>query len=207
MSAMSVVFRREFSLAKATICGQECPRSEMRKFKKPIKDEDRVINDLKRSKKKTFDRAVNLLTFKPRSTEEIRTRLLEKAWTDEDIVDDVIEKLKKYNYLNDEEFAASFASSKLRQKPVGKYRLVRELKKKKLDKETIARALKTAYEETPEEELIERAIEKRLRIKGTPETHNERHNFFGYLVRLGFEYDLIQDKMRQLPKPESKQDE
>jgi len=167
----------------------------MKRFKKPIKDEDRVIKNLERSKRKTFDRAVNLLTFKPRSINEMRSRLLEKIWTNEEIVDSVIEKLKKYNYLNDEEFATSFAASKLRQKALGKRRLQQDLYRKKIDKVTIEKALETAFEENPEEELIARAIEKRLRTKGKPETRNEKQNFFGYLVRLGFSYDLIKDEI------------
>ena len=176
----------------------------MRKFKKPIKDEDRIIKDEDRSRKKTFDRAVNLLAFKPRSTEEMRVRLLEKPWTNDEIVGEVIEKLKHYNYLNDEEYAYSFASSKLRQKPIGKRRLEEDLYRKKLDKTTIKRAVERAFDETPEEAIIDRAVEKRLRSKGAPETHNERQNFFGYLVRLGFEYDLIREKMDELPKVDRK---
>ncbi len=176
------------------------------RFKKPIRDEDRVVKDPERSKRKTFDRAVNLLTFKPRSVEELRIRLLEKVWTNEEIVAIVIEKLKEYNYLNDAQFAISFANSKLRGKAIGKRRLEQDLRKKKLDSETIENALDAAFEENPEEEMIDLAIEKRLRIKGAPGNHNQRQNFFGYLVRLGFGYDLIQEKMRELPKPEMKQD-
>ncbi len=174
----------------------------MRKFKKPIRDEDRVIKNPERSRRKTFDRAVNLLTYKPRSIEEIRTRLLEKAWTNHEIVDDVIEKLKEYNYLNDEQFATSFAASKIRQKSVGKRRLQQDLYRKKLDNETIEKAIETAFEETPEEEIIERAVAKRLRTKGMPETQNERKNFFAYLMRQGFGYDLIRKKMDELRKSE-----
>jgi regulatory protein len=178
----------------------------MRKFKKPIKDEDRVIKNPERSKRKTFDRAVNLLTYRPRSIEELRTRLLEKVWTNEEIVDGVIEKLKEYNYLNDEQFATSFAASKIRQKAVGRRRLRQDLRRKKLDNETIAKAIENAFEEIPEEEVIDRAVAKRLRIKGIPETQNEKKNFFAYLMRQGFEYDLIRTKMDELPEPENDED-
>ena len=170
----------------------------MRKFRKPIKDEDRVVRDPERAEKKTFDRAVNLLTYKARSIEEMRARLLEKVWTNEEIVESVIEKLKKYNYLNDDEFARSFASAKLRQKAIGKRRLEQDLYRKKLDKETISRAVESAFEETPESEVIVRAIEKRLRSKGHPESQREQQNFFGYLVRLGFSYDLIRENMEKI---------
>lgn len=175
----------------------------MRKFRKPIRDEDRIVKNPERSRKKTFDRAVNLLTYRPRSIEELRTRLLEKVWTNEEIVDEVIEKLKDYDYLNDEQFATSFASSKIRQKNFGKRRLQQDLRRKKLDNETIERALENAFEEDPEEDVIDRAVAKRLRIKGIPGTHNEKKNFFGYLMRQGFDYDLIRQKMGELPKPEN----
>lgn len=178
----------------------------MRKFKKPIKDEDRIIKDPERSRQKTFDRAVNLLTYKPRSIEELRERLLEKVWTNQEIVDGVIEKLKEYNYLNDEQFATSFAASKIRQKAVGKRRLQQDLRRKKLDNETIEKALENAFEEVPEDEIIDRAVAKRLRIKGIPATQNDKKNFFGYLMRQGFDYDLIRQKMDELPKPENDED-
>jgi regulatory protein len=163
-----------------------------------IEDKDRVIKNAEKSRQKTFDRAVNLLTYKPRSINELRTRLLEKNWTNEEIVDTVIEKLKEYNYLNDAQFAKSFADSQIRQKAVGKRILKQKLTQKKLDKETVEEALEKALEETPEEEIIERAIAKRLRLKGKPETREDAKKFYDYLLRQGFSYDLVSNKMREI---------
>ena len=164
-----------------------------------IKDEkDRIIKDAEKSRQKTFDRAVNLLTYKPRSVKELRERLLEKEWTNAEIVDSVIEKLKEYNYLDDEQFAKSFAASQIRQKPIGKRVLKQKLAMKKLDKETVDEALEKAFEEMPEEEIIERAIAKRLRLKGKPETREDAKKFYDYLLRQGFSYDLVSNKMREI---------
>ena len=113
-------------------------------------------------------------------------------------MDGVIEKLKEYNYVNDLEYATSLAASKLRSKPIGKHRLIQDLRKKKLDQETIEQAVERAFEEVPESSQIERAVEKRLRIKGKPETPNEQKNFFAYLMRQGFNYDDIRDQMEKL---------
>ena len=168
------------------------------RYKKPIKDEERVIKDPARSRRKTFDRAVNLLTYKPRSEEELRTRLLEKKWTNAEIVDGVISKLKEYKYVDDLEYATNLAASKLRAKPIGKHRLIQDLRRKKLDTETIEKAVENALEEVSESEQIERAVEKRLRIKGHPETQNEQKNFFAYLMRQGFDYDDIREQMDKL---------
>lgn len=170
----------------------------MRRFKSPIKDEERNVSDPEKARKKTLDRAVNLLTFKPRSEAELRERLLEKPWTNAEIVDGVIGKLREYNYVDDEAYARNLAASKLRQKPIGRYRLRQDLKRKKLDERTIEAALDDAFGEVSEDELIDDAIEKRLRIKGVPESHADRKKLFDHLLRLGFGYDLIRDRLERI---------
>jgi regulatory protein len=165
-------------------------------------DKDRIIEDVEKSRRRTFDRAVNLLTYKPRSIKELRERLMEKDWTNSAIVDGVIEKLKEYNYLDDAQFAKSFAASKIRQKPVGKRVLQQKLAQRKLDKETVAEAIEKAFEETPETEIIDRAIEKRLRLKGKPKERDEVKKFYDFLLRQGFSYDLVSSKMREIAKIE-----
>ena len=145
-----------------------------------------------------MNRAVKLLAAKPRSVIELRERLLEKLWTNEVIVEAVIERLKEYKYLDDEQYAGNLAVSKLRQRAQGKRRLQRTMSQKKLDKETAERAITNAFEKLPENELIDLAIEKRLRLKGTPETRDETKKFYDHLLRQGFGYDLIREKMSKL---------
>ena len=170
-------------------------------------EKDRIIKDYAKSKERTMNRAANLLAAKPRSIRELRERLLEKEWTNGAIVDEVLEKLKEYDYVNDEQFARMFAASKLRQKPVGKRRLKQTLSQKKLDKETIEQAIEKVYENTPEDEVIEIAIKKRLRIKGKPETREDSKKFYDHLMRQGFSYDLISSKMREIGRFEEEMNE
>jgi len=169
-----------------------------KKYKQIKPDEERVIKDVERARRKTFDRAVNLLGYKPRSVVELRTRLMEKEWTNAAIVEEVIVKLEGYGYLNDGQFAKDFAASQIRQKPIGKRVLQQKLTMKKLDKETIAKAIENTFEETPESEIIERAVAKRLRLKGKPETREDTKKFYDYLLRQGFSYDLVSSKMREI---------
>jgi regulatory protein len=183
-----------------------------RNWKRPKVDEDedselKEIVNIDRARQKTFDRAVNLLTYKPRSVRELRERLLEKSWTNLEIIDSVIEKLKEYNYLNDEQFAKDFAASKIRQKPIGKRVLQQKLATKKLDRETVDKILETAFEETTEADLIERAAAKRLRLKGKPETREDSKKFFDYLMRQGFGYELVRDEMQKIKAMEFEEEE
>ena len=166
-----------------------------RKRSKAIQDEDRVIKDVERARERTMNRAVKLLAAKPRAIGELRERLLEKAWTNLEIVDRVIEKLEEYGYLDDKNCASHLALSKLRQRPQGKRKLQQSMSQKNLDREIRDEAITAAFEKIPETELIDRAIEKRLRLKGRPETREETKKFYDHLLRQGFSFDLIREKM------------
>jgi regulatory protein len=149
-------------------------------------------------RKRTFERAVKLLAAKPRSVAELRERLLQSRTTDLSTVELVIQRLREYGYLDDERFAFSYASLKIKQRPIGRRRLEQDLKFKKVDKQVADEALELVYTETSEDDLIDRAIEKRLRVKGRPSNRMEAKSLFDHLLRLGFPYDLVSDKVRAL---------
>ena len=148
--------------------------------------------------RKTFERAVKLLAAKPRSVAELRERLLRGKNTNEEVVETVIARLREYGYLDDERFAFSYASYKVRQKPVGRRRLERDLKFKKIDSGVANEALEMVFTETPEEQLIEQAIAKRLRIRGKPKNRAEAKKLFDHLLRQGFDFELVGEKIRAL---------
>src|SRR5437660_4614260 len=186
-------------------------RTRQSKFKERREGEEEASPrrplDPEKARARTLQRAVKLLAAKPRSVAELRERLLEKEWTDEASADYALAKLKEYGYLDDERFAFSFASYRVRQKPLGRQRLARDLKTKKVSKETADAALELVYQETPEEELIERAIEKRIRLRGRPTTRQETKSPYDHLLRLGFSYDLIIRKVREASAADADEDE
>jgi regulatory protein len=174
------------------------PRPNDRQLREPEEAQPRRALDPEKARTRTLQRAVKLLAAKPRSVEELRERLLEKQWTDEEAADYAIKKLSEYGYLNDEQFALSFAQARVRQKPVGRQRLARDLQTKKIDKELAAATLEKVFDETPEDKLIDEAIEKRTRLRGRPQTRQETKSLFDHLLRRGFSYDLVINKVRSL---------
>jgi regulatory protein len=149
---------------------------------------------------KTMKRALNLLSFKPRTVAEMRERLMEKDWAEAAVVDQVIARLEELGYLNDEQLAVSFASSRLTFRPLGKTRLRRDLQRRKLPSEITEQTLDQLYEGDAEEELIDRALNKRLKLKGAPTTPEAAKKLFDYLMRRGFSYDLVRRKVREAGK-------
>jgi len=148
--------------------------------------------------RKTFERAVKLLAAKPRSVAELRERLSRGKKVDEDIVETVIARLREYGYLDDERFSFSYASYKVKQKPVGRRRLERDLKLKKVESGVANEALEMVFAETSEEQLIDEAIAKRLRIRGRPKNRQEAKSLFDHLLRRGFAFELVSERVRSI---------
>jgi regulatory protein len=174
------------------------PRPNDRQLREPEETKPRRAVDPEKARTRTLQRAVKLLAAKPRSVEELRERLLEKEWASDEAVEYAVKKLSEYGYLNDEQFALSFAQARVRQKPVGRQQLARDLQTKKIDKELAAQTLEKVFDETPEDKLIDEAIEKRVRLRGRPATRQETKSLFDHLLRRGFSYDLIINKVRAL---------
>jgi len=145
---------------------------------------------------RTMKRAFNLLSAKPRSLAELRERLMEKAWAESEVVERAIARLQELGYLNDQQYAEQFATSRLTIKPIGRSRLRRDLQRKKLSTTVINQAVESVYESHDEEALIDQAIAKRTRLRGKPTTREESKKLMDHLLRQGFGYDLAMRKVR-----------
>ena len=147
-------------------------------------------------RQRTFQRAVKLLTARPRSVAELREKLLAGKGATKSLVEEVIARLREYGYLNDERYAFGYASFKVKQKPVGRKRLERDLILKKVDRSVANDALNLVFEETSEEELIHRAIEKHIRLRGQPESRTDAGKLLNHLLRQVCPFELASEKVR-----------
>lgn len=154
--------------------------------------------DPAKAREQVFARAARLLAAKPRSVAELRERLLSGRGATKPIVEIVIERLREYGYLDDAKFAQSYASNRVQQRPIGRQRLQRDLWLKKIDKATAEAALDEVFEASPEEDLIDRAIAKRIRLRGRPKTREDAKKLFDHLLRLGFAFELVSERVRTL---------
>jgi regulatory protein len=155
------------------------------------------------ARERVFQRAAKLLAARQRSVAELRERLLTGRGATQTNVEEVIARLREYGYLDDAKFAQSYASLRLRERPIGRRRLERDLLIKKVDKQTAGTALDEIFAATPEEELIDRAIAKRVRLRGKPKSREDAKKLFDHLVRQGFAFELVSDKVRGLLREES----
>jgi len=174
--------------------------TETRKRRQRTDEAEQEPLDPAKARERVFQRAGKLLAAKQRSVEELRERLLEGRGATKAIVEEVIERLREYGYLDDARFAHSYASLRVQQRPIGRQRLERDLWMKKIDKATVDAALDSVFAEKPEAELIDSAIEKRIRLRGRPTTRAEAKKLFDHLLRQGFAFEQVSEKVRAVSK-------
>src|SRR5438105_15843031 len=176
----------------------------MRRRRLTRKEEEsaRAVVDPAKARERVFQRAARLLAAKPRSVAELRERLSQGRGATKANVDEVIARLREYGYLDDAKFAQNYASLRVRERPIGRRRLERDLWLKKVDKQTAEVALDEVFAATPEEDLIDRAIAKRIRLRGRPKSRAEARKLFDHLIRQGFAFELVSDKVQAILKSE-----
>jgi len=145
-----------------------------------------------------FAYAVDLLARAPRTERDLRFRLSRPVWASPSRVDSVVEALRRYNYINDEEFARRFAENKAASGRSGARRVKLELRAKGItDKETIDRAVSGAAENAPEDEAIDRLVERRMRGRDTSDPR-ELRRIRDYLLRRGFDPEMVRSRLESL---------
>lgn len=111
----------------------------------------------------------------------------------------IIAYLIENNYLNEERFAQSFARGKHRMKFWGRVRITHELKARSISKYNIDTALK---EIDPDEylELFDALAEKQWQTTPERNLQRKKQKVTDFLMRKGFESNLIYDKVSELSK-------
>ena len=138
-----------------------------------------------------LQRALNFLSYRPRSQNEVE-RNLRKHEIPEELIPAVIERLKSGHWLNDLDFARCWIEDRGASRPRGAFALRAELRLKGIADEIIGQAL----DGLQEEELARRAAQRKLRqLKGLDWTQF-RNKLSAHLSRRGFGYELVAEVCR-----------
>jgi len=138
---------------------------------------------------KSFDTALNYLSYRPRSKKEMMDYLTRKGF-DKEAIELTINKLENYRYIDDMSFAGSWAKSRLHGRSMSKRLIAYELSRKGIDKAVVDQTLESIGEEEEEKAafaLAEKYFKRYERYEG-----KERiYKISQALARRGFEWELI----------------
>jgi regulatory protein len=150
-----------------------------------------------------LDAAARSLEARPRSTAEVRARLVRLGYRLE-LVEQAVDRLVELGYLDDDAFARSWVDSRDRSSPRGEHGLRTELGRKGVDRAVIDSVLAERREDaalraadpdeeptTADEAAAERLLGKRLAgLMREPDPRKRRQKAYALLARGGFSPDI-----------------
>jgi regulatory protein len=148
---------------------------------------DEKIAELKQQDEQevVYRKALHLLEYRPRAEEEIRRKLSKKEISQE-VINQVIERLRRNNLVNDEQFAQAWVENRSTFRPRSLKALRYEMRQKGISSADMDQALTNL--EVNEEELAYQAALKQSRKLNQLDKMDFRRKLFGFLARRGFSY-------------------
>lgn len=140
-----------------------------------------------------YDKVLGFLSYRPRSSAEIR-RYLRKKKTPPRAIEKVVERLGEAGLLDDLSFARFWVENREKFRPRGARMLRYELRGKGVEEAVIAQALA----DLNEKESALRAAQKVFPRYSKLERREFRRRLGSYLARRGFAYPVIGEVLDQL---------
>ena len=152
--------------------------------------EDQIELETKRLH--AYDRALNMLAFRARSSSEL-ARSLQRKGEERPHVDWALARLEEQGLLDDAAFARSLARSKVVDGKQSRRRVQQDLARKGVSRTLADEAIDTVIEEEAVDQraIVEEAARKKLRALAGLEPAVQRRRLYGFLARRGYEMDDI----------------
>src|SRR6202451_2572227 len=136
-------------------------------------------------REKLLSVALRRLGARAPSSGELREKLRRRAQSAED-VDAVLAKLKEAGYLNDRSFAENYAAARLQNQGLGKMRVLRDLRQRRVAPKLAEQVTEQTYLKTNETDLIEEFLRRKYRGKQLATFLSEEKNLAAAFRRLRY---------------------
>lgn len=156
--------------------------------------EDRIEREA--ASLKVYDRALNMLAFRARSSAELARSLVRKG-EPKDLVELTIGRLQGQGVLDDAAYAQSFTRAKVLGAGQSRRRVQQELARKGVARSVTDAAITTVFEEegVDQREIVEQAARKKLRSLAKLEPPVRRRRLYAFLARRGYDGEDIRRAM------------
>jgi regulatory protein len=136
-------------------------------------------------REKLLNVALRALGARAHSSGELREKLRRRAQNQDD-VDAVLAKLKEAGYLNDRQFAEAYAAARLQDQGLGKMRVLRDLRQRRVAPQLAEQVTEQTYQKTNETDLIEEFLRRKYRGKQLATFLSEEKNLAAAFRRLRY---------------------
>ena len=140
--------------------------------------------------------AIRYLGYRSRRHKEKITYLVGKGF-DRDLIDETMEKLEGYGYIDDSAFARDWVAGRMASKPMGRAMIKRELIFNGVEDEVIEEHLGRISQDQEEDRAYSLALKYVKRYKNL-EPREQFHKIGAALARRGFDWETIKGAVRRL---------
>ena len=142
------------------------------------------------------DRALNYLSYRPRSREEVR-RYLRRKETPPEIIEAALARLDRLDFVNDRTFAGFWIESREQFSPRGARALKNELRLKGVERDVVDELVD---DEQDEERALRAGRKKAISLANIPDIDYAtfRNRLGSFLQRRGFGYEVATKTVRTL---------
>jgi regulatory protein len=147
-----------------------------------------------------YQRALRLLSFRPRSSAEVRQKLNRLGYSEE-VIDSVLARLLRSGLIDDARFAKEWADNRNEFRPRSRRALEYEMRQRGLARDEIDQALDGLDENSL---ALQAARKYSRRLQGLPAT-DFRRKLYGFLARRGFGYETAKAAVEQAWKENGRQ--
>ncbi len=145
---------------------------------------------------RAVDRALNYLSYRPRSREEVR-RYLRRKETPPEIIETALARLDRLDFVNDRTFAGFWIESREHFSPRGARALKNELRMKGVERDVVDELVN---DEQDEERALRAGRKKAMSLVNTSNIDYAtfRNRLGPFLQRRGFAYQVVTKTVREL---------
>ena len=141
--------------------------------------------------------ALTLLSARELSESQIRSRLKRRKF-DADDIDSAVDRLKENRALNDRRVAVAIARMESSIKRRGRARVIQKIRQAGIDGDTADDAVREVFEDVDESDLLDQALERKLRGKTVKELDDKgRARMMRALIGQGFSFEAVMKRLRK----------
>jgi regulatory protein len=148
---------------------------------------------------RVYDRALNMLAFRARSSAELARSLVRKG-EEKELVDRAVARLQEQGLLDDAAFAASYTRTRVLGARHSKRRVQQDLARKGVLRTVADAAITNVFDEEgiDQGEIVAEAARKKLRSLAKLEPLVRRRRLYAFLARRGYDGEDIRRAMEAL---------
>jgi SOS response regulatory protein OraA/RecX len=158
----------------------------------PETENNKILMEIE---KYSWDRLLNFITYRERSTWECKN-FLKLLPLKSDLIEKLLAKAIELDFVKDERFAEMLVSDLL-QKGKSRQEIKNKLYEKRVNSEIIENTLNEQFSSDVEDDLLNINLDRAIRKYFSLPSQKRKEKILNYLTRKGFSYWQVKEKMEE----------